>query len=87
MFKSLKAKAVAALVLAKAVVLGTAVTVMANPVTAPSIDIGEAIGSGMTAMVGEIFGVIAVIVPIALGLVGVVIAIQKGISLMRSMTR
>jgi len=69
-------------------ILGMTVFAFADTVTplnSTGINLAEAIGSGLTDMVGEIMAVIAVILPMALMLVGAVIAIRKGISLMRSL--
>jgi len=82
--KNMKTKVMAFFATLLAMFAGLTANVFAST-TPPTIDIADSIGSGMTSMVGEIMGVLAVVVPIALGLVGIVIAIRKGISLMRSM--
>jgi flagellar biosynthesis protein FliR len=74
-----------AMVLAMIMALVAPVTVFAS--TTPPIDVASVLGTGMTTVAGEIMGVIAVILPIALGVVGAVIAIRKGIGLMRGLVR
>jgi len=49
------------------------------------INLAESIGTGLNSIVGEVMAIIAVVLPIALTLVGAVIAIRKGIRLMRSL--
>jgi hypothetical protein len=71
-----------ALLLAVVLTVAMSATVFASTGT---VDIADAIGTGMTSMASEIMGVIAVILPIALGIVGAVIAIRKGISLVRGL--
>jgi len=80
--KRLKAKMAVFAAIVVAMLMPAMMVFAASPVT---IDLSDEITKGMNMMVGEIMLVIAAIIPIALGLVGVVIAIRKGISLMRSM--
>ena len=55
--------------------------------TTSTIDLADVIGAGFTSVVGEIMSIVVVILPIGLGLVGLFIAIRRGIGLFRSMTR
>jgi len=83
MFKSMKAKFAAVLAIITA--FASSLVVSADP--APSLNVSDAIGSGMTSVASEIMGVIGTVLPIAIGVVGAIIAIRFGINFMRSMFR
>jgi len=85
----MKRKIFVASILAFCAMLLTSVTALANDVgiadLSNTLDLADVIGTGLSAMVSEIFAVLVVILPIALTLIGAVIAIRKGISLIRSL--
>ena len=82
MFKGVKRKFAA--MLASITAISTSLFVSAST---PTLDVSDAIGAGMTSVAGEIMGVIAVALPIVLGVVGAIIAIRFGINFLRSMFR
>ena len=60
---------------------------MGMTVSATGVNITDAMSTGMTEVVAQIMGILAVILPIGLGLVGTFIAIRAGINLIRRLTR
>ena len=80
--KRIKMKAAA--IWAVLMTLFMSMTVLASDPVA-DMDLAGAIGDGVSGMVSEILGILVVVLPIALGLIGMVIAIRKGIKLVRSL--
>jgi len=62
-------------------------SITVNASTPPTVNITDAMSTGMTEVVSQIMGILAVILPIGLGLVGTFIAIRAGINLIRRLTR
>jgi len=60
---------------------------MRMTVMASTVDVADVMASGMNSVVSEILSILAVILPIGLGLVGTFIAIRAGINLIRRLTR
>jgi short subunit fatty acids transporter len=58
----------------------------ANPTPAP-LDLANVIGNGVSDLTTQIMQIIAVVVPGVLTLVGVTLAIRKGISIFKGLTR
>jgi len=65
----------------------TAMTSLTVFGSTPTLDLQDAMRDGLSGLSGEVFGIIAIILPIALSIVGVVIAIKKGLSLVRGLVR
>ncbi|MDR2168177.1 MAG: hypothetical protein LBE35_10070 [Clostridiales bacterium] len=58
-----------------------------TPFDTSSINIAEQMGTALNGMVAQIFEVIAVILPIALLVIGAVVAIRRSISLLQSLVQ
>ena len=67
-----------------ALVGATTVTALANDGHAAQAT--EALTSGFQAIVGDIISILLVVVPIALGLIGLVIAVRRGIDFFQRLT-
>lgn len=77
-----KIKALTFAVMAIVMSLFSTVTALADPAI---FDTAEVMSTAMTSLVAEIMGVVAVVVPIAMVLVGSIIAIRFGIRFIRGL--
>ncbi|MCL2456424.1 MAG: hypothetical protein FWD19_02605 [Defluviitaleaceae bacterium] len=78
--KKIRTAALAVLTFAMSII-GTITAFATTPPAA--FDTAEIMGGVMTTVVGDIMGVVFVVVPIAMGLVGTIIAIKFGIKFIR----
>ena len=78
----MKRKLIATSLMAVCMTVLMSVTALANTLDVPSL-----IGTGFTNVVSEVTAVIGVIVPPAIGVIGVVIAVRWGINFFRSILR
>jgi|GEM_PF-5198760 len=82
MFKKLKAKVMATLGMATALVAVPMVVAASNPVVP---DITEVMTSGMQGVVNQVMSILAAILPIGLMAVGTFIAVRWGIGFIRNL--
>jgi hypothetical protein len=83
-FKSSKLKALALLTMVFSAMASLTVFAFTDP-PANSIDVAAEMGSAMGGLTNQIFGVLLVVLPVALTIVGAVIAIRAGIRLVRNL--
>lgn len=51
-----------------------------------AVDIAGTMGDGFTSMVGDVMGVVVIVLPIALGIVGLFFAVKAGLKFFKSIS-